>query len=190
MASAHATIKVPTSMRVVISLGGNALVGLGEPADIPTQRRNATATAAAIADVAREHDVVLTHGNGPQIGSLALQNAGSAGVNPAPLDVLGAESEGMIGYVLALALRNALPTAEVLTVLAQVLVDADDPALERPTKPVGRSYTFDEAERARRPATAGPSPPTGCGSAGWCALPNRARCSRRKPCGGSSSRAC
>lgn len=125
-------------MRVVVALGGNALLKRGEPLDIAVQARNAEAAARAIAALAAQHDVLVTHGNGPQIGLLALQ--AMRGPAPYPLDVLGAESEGMIGYLLARALAARLPERPVLSVLTQVEVAADDPAFARPTKPIGPFY--------------------------------------------------
>jgi carbamate kinase len=133
-------------MRVVVALGGNALLRRGEPLDIATQQRNAAAAARAIAPLAREHEIVVTHGNGPQIGLLALQSAG-AGEPPYPLDVLGAESEGMIGYLLARALIGLLPERPVLSALTQVEVAADDPAFAAPTKPIGPFYAPEEWRR-------------------------------------------
>ncbi len=134
-------------MRALIALGGNALLRRSEPADAQTQWRNVEAAAAALAEIAHEHEVVLTHGNGPQVGLLALQSESYEAVAPYPLDVLGAESEGMIGYMLEVALRNALPGREVVTVLTQVVVDADDPAFQHPSKPVGPVYPAGEGER-------------------------------------------
>ena len=125
-------------MRVVAALGGNALLRRGEPLDLPTQRRNARVAAGALAELARDHELVVTHGNGPQVGLLALQAA--AGQNGTPLDVLGAESDGMIGYVLAQELGNAMAGREVATVLTQVVVEPTDPAFDRPTKPIGPTY--------------------------------------------------
>ncbi len=101
-------------MRIVIALGGNALLRRGEPPDVETQRHNVRIAAQAIAPIARRHQVVVTHGNGPQIGLLALQAAAYRAVRPSPLDLLGAESEGMIGYLLDLALANALPDRDWL----------------------------------------------------------------------------
>ena len=93
-----------------------------------------------LAKLACEHELVITHGNGPQVGLLALQSAAYTEVEPYPLDVLGAESEGMIGYLVELGLENALPDRPVAALLTQVLVDADDPAFARPTKPIGPVY--------------------------------------------------
>ncbi len=134
-------------MRALVALGGNALLRRSEPADASTQRRNVEEAAGALAGIAREHEIVLTHGNGPQVGLLALQSESYEAVPPYPLDVLGAESEGMIGYMLETALRNALPGREVVTVLTQVVVDAEDPAFRDPSKPVGPVYGAEQAER-------------------------------------------
>ena len=120
---------------MVAALGGNALVRPGEPISAEGQRAHVAGAARALAEVAREHDLVVTHGNGPQVGLLAL-GAEAVGV-PAPLDVLGAESEGMIGYWIDQELGNLLPGREVATLLTQVEVDADDPAFRSPTKPIG-----------------------------------------------------
>ena len=134
-------------MRVVVALGGNALLRRGEPADIATQRANVTIAAAAIAEIAGEHELVITHGNGPQVGMLALRHDPGAPGSADPLDVLGAESEGMIGYLLDQELTNRLPGSPVATLLTQVLVDRDDPAFGRPEKPIGPLYDRGEAER-------------------------------------------
>ncbi len=136
----------------VVALGGNALLRRGQTADGEHQRANAERAARAIAELSGEMRIVLTHGNGPQVGLLAQQAAALHGVEPAPLDVLDAESEGQIGYVLQQALRNELPTRDVVTVLTQIVVDRYDPAFQHPTKPIGLVY--DEAT-ARRLAHAG-----------------------------------
>jgi carbamate kinase len=140
-------------MRVVAALGGNALLRRGESLDQGTQRRNAAAAAAALAPVAAEHELVLTHGNGPQIGLLALQAELDHDHGPTPFDVLGAETEGAIGYVLAQELMNALPGRSIATLLTQTVVAADDPRLLEPTKPIGPIY--DAAEGARLAAERG-----------------------------------
>ncbi|NNL84594.1 MAG: carbamate kinase [Myxococcales bacterium] len=132
-------------MLVVVALGGNALIRRGEPADVETQRRNAARAARAIAELAESHRVVVTHGNGPQVGLLALQSEAYRAVSPYPLDVLGAESEGMIGYLLEQELRGAMPGREVATLLTQVEVDPRDPAFAKPSKPVGPIYSAEEA---------------------------------------------
>jgi carbamate kinase len=136
--------------RLVVALGGNALLRRGEPLTAEIQRRHAAEAMAAVAELAENHDVVLTHGNGPQVGLLALQALSYAEVPPYPLDVLGAESEGMIGYVLEQELQNRLPGRAAVTVLTQVVVDRDDPAFETPTKPIGPVYPEDQARRLER----------------------------------------
>src|SRR5215216_7716902 len=138
-------------MRIVIALGGNALLRRGEPADAVTQRQNVTAAVEALAGLASEHEVVLTHGNGPQVGLLALQGEAYRQVAPYPLDVLGAESEGMIGYLIDQKLVNALGGRPVATLLTQVIVDSGDPAFSHPTKFIGRCTT------ASRPSCSPPS---------------------------------
>jgi carbamate kinase len=140
-------------MRVVVALGGNALLQRGEPADAQTQRRNVAIAVDALAGLAREHEVIVTHGNGPQVGLLALQGEAYPQVAPYPLDVLGAESEGMIGYLLDQELVNALAGRPVATLLTQVIVDGDDPAFERPTKFIGPVY--DRATAGRLAADRG-----------------------------------
>src|SRR5687768_16432675 len=127
-------------MRVVAALGGNALLRRGEPADAELQRRHVADAARRLADLAREHELIVTHGNGPQVGLLALQSAAYSEVTPYPFDVLGAESEGMIGYLLEQALRNELPDRQVAALLTQVSVDPSDPAFRSPTKPIGPVY--------------------------------------------------
>lgn len=125
---------------VVVALGGNALLRRGEPLDVAVQRANVRLAAVAIAEIVRGHDVVLTHGNGPQVGLLALQNEAYRDVPGYPLDVLDAESEGMIGYLLEQELGQHLPPQRLATLLTQIEVDADDPAFGAPTKPVGPGY--------------------------------------------------
>ena len=137
-------------MRIVIALGGNALLRRGEPAEAETQRRNVATAVAAIAELAAEHEVIVTHGNGPQVGLLALQGDAYDAVAPYPLDVLGAESEGQIGYLLDQELVNALGGRPVATLLTQVIVDLDDPAFAHPTKPIGPVYDRETAERLAR----------------------------------------
>ena len=132
-------------MRVLAALGGNALLRRGEPADAETQRRNVAVAAAALARLAHGHELIVTHGNGPQVGLLALQSDAYRAVRPYPLDVLTAETEGMIGYLLERELRNELIAGEVATLVTQVVVHADDPAFEHPTKPVGPVYDRAEA---------------------------------------------
>ena len=133
-------------MLVVMALGGNALLRRGQPPEAEIQRHNVlNAAATAIAPIAREHRVVVTHGNGPQVGLLALQSAAIAGLAPYPLDVLGAESEGMIGYLIEQALASELPGRDIATLLTQVEVDPADPAFATPSKPIGPVYDEHEA---------------------------------------------
>ena len=134
-------------MRVVAALGGNALLRRGEPPDAELQRRHVAEAARSLAELARDHELVVTHGNGPQVGLLALQSAAYPEVAPYPFDVLGAESEGMVGYLLEQALRNELPGRHVAALLTQVLVDPDDPAFNAPTKPIGPVYDEPTARR-------------------------------------------
>jgi carbamate kinase len=134
-------------MRIVIALGGNALVRRNEPITVETQRRNLVAAATAVAAIATDREMVVTHGNGPQVGLLALQAEAYRDVAPYPLDVLGAESEGMIGYLIEQELRSRLPGRDVVTLLTQTEVDPDDPAFLHPTKPIGPVYARDDAER-------------------------------------------
>jgi carbamate kinase len=136
-------------MRILVALGGNALLRRGESADADTQRRNVEEAAAGLAELAADHEVVITHGNGPQVGLLALQSESYPKVHPYPLDVLGAESEGMVGHLLEVALRNRLPEQEIVTVLTETVVELDDPAFEEPTKPIGPVYSSGEAARLR-----------------------------------------
>ncbi|HVX32335.1 MAG TPA: carbamate kinase [Solirubrobacterales bacterium] len=136
-------------MRILVALGGNALLRRGQPADAATQGRNVEASAVGLAELAAGHEVVITHGNGPQVGLLALQSESYGAIAPYPLDVLGAESEGMVGHLLELALRNQLPEREIVTVLTETVVDPDDPAFEEPSKPIGPVYSAGEAGRLR-----------------------------------------
>jgi len=133
-------------MLVVIALGGHALLRRGEPMDAAIQRANVKVAAEAIAEVARDHRVVLTHGNGPQVGLLALQNEAYTDVKGYPLDVLDAETEGMVGYLLEQELGRHLPSDRLATLLTQIVVDPDDYAFANPTKFVGPVY---EARDAR-----------------------------------------
>jgi len=132
-------------MRVVLALGGNALLHRGEPLEAGLQRGNLIRVARPLASIARKHEVVITHGNGPQVGLLALQAAAYKDVQPYPLDILGAESEGMIGYLIEQTLSNELPGREIATLLTQVEVDMSDPAFDAPSKPIGPIYGETEA---------------------------------------------
>jgi carbamate kinase len=138
-------------MRIVVALGGNALLRRGEPPTATVQRKNVRTAAEALAPIADGHQIVITHGNGPQVGLLALQAAAYEDVRPYPLDVLGAESEGMIGYMIEQELGNLLPVERPFaTILTMVEVDRDDPAFQNPTKPIGPVYTEDEARKLVR----------------------------------------
>jgi carbamate kinase len=133
-------------MRVVVALGGNALLKRGEPMTADVQRGNVKVAAQALAPVARDHQLVLSHGNGPQVGLLALQGAAYEEVETYPLDVLGAQTEGMIGYMIEQELGNLLPfEVPFATILTMIEVDPDDPAFENPTKFVGPVYDKEEA---------------------------------------------
>jgi carbamate kinase len=135
-------------MLVVAALGGNALLRRGEPLTAQAQRANVKIAAESLAQIVRAgHQLVITHGNGPQVGLLALQGAAYKPDEAYPLDVLGAETEGMIGYIIEQELENALEhDRPVATLLTQVLVDKDDPAFSKPTKFVGPVYDKEEAE--------------------------------------------
>ncbi len=132
-------------MLVVIAVGGNALSPRGESVDVANQRAHVAEAARAIAEVAREHDVIVTHGNGPQVGALALQSERPGAMSTTPLDVLDAESIGMIGYLLEQELGNVLEGRDVAALVTQVVVDADDPAFTHPTKPIGPVYDEESA---------------------------------------------
>ena len=135
-------------MRVVVALGGNALLRRGQPLTAENQRANARAACKALAPVALEHELVISHGNGPQVGLLALQGSAYTEVDTYPLDVLGAQTEGMIGYILQQELGNELPFERHLaTLLTMIEVDAADPAFADPTKPIGPLYDAADAER-------------------------------------------
>jgi carbamate kinase len=135
-------------MRVVAALGGNALLRRGEPMTAEAQRRNARVAATALAPLAEAHNLVITHGNGPQVGLLALQGAAYRPEEAYPLDVLGAETEGMIGYMIEQELGNLLPSETPLaTIMTMVEVDPEDPAFDNPTKFIGPGYERTQAAR-------------------------------------------
>lgn len=134
-------------MRLVVALGGNALAKRGELISAENQRRNIRSAAASLADIARAHELIITHGNGPQVGLLALQNKAYTDVPAYPLDVLGAQTQGMIGYLIELELRNALgPVKQLTSLLTLVEVAAEDPAFLNPEKFVGPTYSAQEAQ--------------------------------------------
>ena len=131
-------------MRIVVALGGNALLHRGERPDAEPQRRNVLHAAEALAPLAGAHELIITHGNGPQVGVLAMESATDPTLSrPFPLDPLGAETQGLIGYWLAQSLHNVLPDREVVALLTQCVVDGADAAFATPTKFVGPIY--DEA---------------------------------------------
>jgi carbamate kinase len=135
-------------VRAVVALGGNALLRRGEPLTAENQRANARIACKALAPVALEHELVISHGNGPQVGLLALQGSAYADVEPYPLDLLGAQTEGMIGYLIQQELGNELPFEKRLaSLLTLIEVDPDDPAFANPTKPIGPVYTLEDSQR-------------------------------------------
>ena len=136
----------------VVALGGNALLRPGEPLEAINQARAAHAAAGLLAHASGRHRLIVTHGNGPQVGLLSLMSAAYTETQPYPLDVLGSETEGQIGYVLELALDNAVAHQDTVSVLTRVVVDAADPAFDSPTKFIGPLYrTEHEAQAAASP---------------------------------------
>jgi carbamate kinase len=128
-------------MRIVAALGGNALLERGEPPESDIQEAHVVKAGRALAPLAQAHELVITHGNGPQVGLLALESARDPGLSrPYPFDVLGAQTQGMIGYWLVQAVQNALPGRQVACLLSRTLVSPDDPAFANPTKFVGPVY--------------------------------------------------
>lgn len=137
-------------MRIVVALGGNALLKRGEPMTAEAQRANIRVAARALAPVATEHQLVISHGNGPQVGHLALQGAAYKPEEAYPLDVLGAETEGMIGYMIEQEMGNLMPfEVPFATLLTMVEVDGNDPGFQNPTKFVGPVYEAAAAERIK-----------------------------------------
>jgi carbamate kinase len=135
-------------MRVVVALGGNALLRRGQPMAVDNQRENVRLACDRLAPIAEQHELIISHGNGPQIGLLALQEAAYAEVPESPLDVLGAETQGMIGYLIEEELGNRLPFEKPLaTLLTMIEVDPDDPAFTDPSKPIGPLYGKAEADQ-------------------------------------------
>jgi len=133
-------------MRIVVALGGNALLQRGQPMTAEVQRENVQVAARALAPIALDHELVISHGNGPQVGLLALQADAFTEVEPYPLDVLGAQTEGMIGYMIEQELGNLMPYEQPFaTILTMVEVDPRDPAFDNPTKPIGPVYEKEEA---------------------------------------------
>jgi carbamate kinase len=135
-------------MRIVVALGGNALLKRGESPTAENQRRNVRIAADALAPIAEAHQLIITHGSGPQVGLLALQGTAS---ETFPLDILDAEAEGQIGYLIEQELRNVLgPERHCVTLLTQIEVDPKDPAFEKPTKPIGAFYGRQEAQKLKQ----------------------------------------
>jgi carbamate kinase len=135
-------------VRIVVAVGGNALLERGQKPDAAVQQANAARAVRALAPLAEEHELVVTHGNGPQVGLLALESAADPALDrPYPFDVLGAQTQGMIGYWLLQGLQNALPGRQVAAVINQTLVSAADPAFAAPTKFVGPVYDEETARR-------------------------------------------
>ncbi|TMR97020.1 carbamate kinase [Nonomuraea basaltis] len=135
-------------MRVIVALGGNAVLKRGQQPDADVQIANVRTAVKTLARLAREHELVITHGNGPQVGLLALESAADPNLTrPYPFDTLGAQTQGMIGYWMQQALQNALPGRQVLAMVTQTLVTAVDPAFENPAKFVGQVYEREEAEK-------------------------------------------
>ena len=134
-------------MRIVIALGGNALLRRSDPMTTEVQRRNVAIAAQAIAPLAAEHSILVVHGNGPQVGLLSLQAESYQGAEPYPLDVLDAGTQGMIGYLIQQELRSLLPPqSQVATLLTMIMVDPGDPAFANPTKFVGPVYAREDAD--------------------------------------------
>ena len=136
-------------MLVVAALGGNALLQRGQPLTAQVQRENVKVAARALAEIVKAgHQLVITHGNGPQVGLLALQNDAYTPGESYPLDVLGAQTAGMIGYLIEQEMENALQhSCPIVTLLTQVVVDLNDPAFSKPTKYIGPVYSQAEAEQ-------------------------------------------
>jgi carbamate kinase len=135
-------------VKVVAALGGNALLQRGEPPESDIQEAHVVKAVEGLAPLARDHELVITHGNGPQVGLLALESAHDPALSrPYPFDVLGAQTQGMIGYWLVQALQNALPNSTAACVISRTLVHADDPAFANPTKFVGPVYDAAQASK-------------------------------------------
>lgn len=136
---------------IVIALGGNAILRRGQALNAENQRENIRVAAQQLAHIHADHKLVIAHGNGPQVGLLALMDAAYKAVDPYPLDVIGAETVGMIGYIIEQELGNIIPPDDhIVTVLTQVVVDPKDPAFQHPSKPVGPVYEQHEAERLKK----------------------------------------
>jgi carbamate kinase len=135
-------------MRVVVALGGNALLRRGQPMTAENQRENVRVACDHLAPIGEKHELIISHGNGPQIGLLALEQAAYTEVPESPLDVLGAETQGMIGYLVEQELGNRLPFDKPLaSLLTMIEVDPDDPAFTDLSKPIGPLYSAAEADK-------------------------------------------
>ena len=134
--------------RAVVALGGNALLRRGEPLEAANQARAARDAARTLARASLTRELVITHGNGPQVGLLALMSDAYTETEPYPLDVLDAETEGQIGYVLEMQLDNFIDHQDTVAVITRIVVDADDPAFRSPSKFIGPVYTGAEASEA------------------------------------------
>lgn len=132
---------------LVIALGGNALLKRGEALDAENQLHNVKIAMREVAKVADQYRLLIVHGNGPQVGLLALQQDAYHDVAPYPLDILDAETQGMIGYLLQQQLHNFLPQSQITTLITQVIVDKHDPALKNPSKPIGPVYNQATADQ-------------------------------------------
>ncbi len=137
-------------MKIVVALGGNALLRRGEALSAENQLANIRRAAVQLARIAPSKELMLTHGNGPQVGLLALQAAAYAAADSYSLDVLGAQTDGMIGYLLEQELGNLLPDRPIAKLMTRVQVDPADPAFASPTKPIGPVYNAMQAERIGR----------------------------------------
>ena len=178
-------------MRVVVALGGNALLRRGQPMSVANQRENVRIACDRLAPIAAHHELVVSHGNGPQIGLLALEEAAYEETPDAPLDVLGAETQGMIGYLIEQELGNRLPFEKPLaTLLTMIEVDPDDPAFGDPTKP-DRPDLFDRrGRRSSPPSRAGCSNATATACGGSCRRRRRSGSSSTGRSGGCSTQGC
>src|ERR1700733_13637846 len=133
-------------MRIVAALGGNALLERGEPPESSIQEAHVIKAVRFLAPLAAGNDLVITHGNGPQVGMLALESAHDPSImRPYPFDVLGAQTQGMIGYWLLQALQNALPGRQVACLVSRTLVRSQDPAFAHPSKFIGPVYEEQQA---------------------------------------------
>lgn len=135
-------------MRVVVALGGNALLRRGQPMTAENQRKNVQLACDQLAPIGEKHELIISHGNGPQIGLLALEEAAYTGGPQSPLDVLGAQTQGMIGYLVEQELGNRLPFEKPFaSLLTMIEVDPEDPAFADPSKPIGPLYSKPEADK-------------------------------------------